>query len=80
MFFVSKEDCLYAHNIIRKIHGAPPFTWDDELANLAKNWTAHLATIGKIRHSRSKFQYRENVHHYYPGSEGYDIVSAIKSW
>eukprot|EP00111_Clytia_hemisphaerica_P008562 TCONS_00025014-protein len=75
-----KDDCLYAHNFLRRIHRAPAFTWDEDLANKAKNWTSYLASIGEIKHSNPRFQYRENIHHYWGGSEGYDIVSAIRAW
>lgn len=75
-----KDDCLYVHNYLRSLHGAPPLQWNEDLANNARDWVLHLSKIGYIEHSKPNLRYRENIHHYYRGSEGYDINSAVRSW
>lgn len=60
-------DCLYAHKVIRDIHGEANFVWDEELAYDAEDWAINLAaSVGTIQHSSFTFangsRYGENLY------------------
>ena len=45
------ESCLQAHNAKRELHRASPLSWDETLAQDAKEWAERLASLGKMEHA-----------------------------
>ena len=45
------SELLEAHNQARDIDGAPPLTWNHELAVEARTWAQLLANEGRMRHA-----------------------------
>ena len=75
---VDPDACLQAHNEKRALHGAPALVWDNKLAQDAKNWADHLASIGRLVHAKNIAE-GENL---YSGSSGFvkSCSDAVKSW
>lgn len=48
---VDIKECLKAHNVKRRLHGARPLSWDSSLASKAQIWANHLAKINKMKHA-----------------------------
>ncbi|KAI8139620.1 CAP domain-containing protein, partial [Fennellomyces sp. T-0311] len=46
---------LETHNELRALHGSPPLTWNDDLANFAQSWSSECV----LQHSGG--QYGENI-------------------
>ena len=45
------ENALYAHNLVRGLHGVDGLLWDENLASEAQCWAVELAQTGTPRHS-----------------------------
>lgn len=75
---VDPDACLQAHNAKRALHGAPALMWDDKLAQDAKNWADHLASIGYPVHAQN-IDEGENL---FSSSSGFvsSCSDAVESW
>ena len=75
---VDPDACLHAHNAKRALHGAPALMWDDKLAQDAKNWADHLASIGYPVHAQN-IDEGENL---FSSSSGFvsSCSDAVESW
>ncbi|XP_031560007.1 titin-like isoform X3 [Actinia tenebrosa] len=49
-----QEECLFAHNEFRVLHGAPPLHWSPSLAWAAQQWAEELAEIGELKHNNDE--------------------------
>ena len=53
-FFLGWNDQnLEAHNVLRKLHGAPPMTVDASMTASAQAWAERMASMGKLEHAKS---------------------------
>jgi pathogenesis-related protein 1 len=52
---------LEAHSAVRTRVGVPPLVWSDQLAEVAKDWAAHLIATGGLSH-RPDNRYGENLY------------------
>lgn len=46
-----QEECLFAHNEFRVLHGSPPLHWSPSLAWAAQQWAEELVRIGELKHN-----------------------------
>ena len=46
------------HNQFRSLHGVPPMTWADDLANEAQSWAEKMAQARTLQHA-SKSERKE---------------------
>ena len=62
-----RRECVYAHTIIRTIHGQFSMDWNEDLAYEAESWAIYLAAkVGTLQHSNFQFSngtyYGENLY------------------
>lgn len=73
------NELLEAHNKYRALHGVPPVTWSDQIANEAQQFAAELARTGNLGHANKevrKYQ-GENICRM---SQHYKPTDAISFW
>jgi uncharacterized protein YkwD len=73
------KSILDVHNSERAAVGVPPLVWSDKLANDAKTWAEHLATLGDINqqnaHDPNRNGEGENVH---LGNPAYRAITSVE--
>ena len=59
-------ECIYAHTLMRIIHGQFELHWNEDLAYQAESWAIYLAAKGDVQHSNFQFSngsyYGENIY------------------
>lgn len=71
---------LKVHNTERAAVGTPPLVWDNDLAEHAAAWAAHLDQLGTLQHSANTDRPGEGENLWMGSAGGYSPTEMAQGW
>ncbi|KAK3767307.1 hypothetical protein RRG08_050858 [Elysia crispata] len=56
-----RQQALHKHNELRTLHSSPPLKLSDDLSAYAQAWAEHMASVGRLYHSKRTLDTGEKV-------------------